>query len=92
MKAQAGGAIPAVIPNGALRETVRFGFRTKADFDNPGCSNGNGLLDEWRQGLIELLRSPERQLSIRRAMVPASRQAFDWSRIAADWDREFSQP
>lgn len=96
MKAQAGGAIPAVIPNGALRETVRFGFRTQGDLDNPGGSSGNGLLDgllnEWRQGLIELLRSPERQASIRRAMIPASRQAFDWAHIAADWDREFSQP
>jgi glycosyltransferase involved in cell wall biosynthesis len=92
MKAQAGGAIPVVIPNGALRETVRFGFRTQRDFDNPGGSSGNGLVDEWRQALIELLRSPERQLSIRRAMVPASMHAFDWSHVAADWNREFSQP
>ncbi len=95
MKAQAGGAIPAVIPNGALRETVRFGFRTERDFDIPGGPGGPGgedLLGEWRQGLVELLRSPQRQQTIRRAMVPASRRAFDWSRIAADWDREFSQP
>ncbi|HET9899392.1 MAG TPA: hypothetical protein VFQ44_31075 [Streptosporangiaceae bacterium] len=92
MKAQAGGAIPAVIPNGALRETVRFGFRTQRDFDNPDSSSHNGQLGEWRQGLIELLRSPQRQLSIRRAMVPASMQAFDWSHVAADWERDFSQP
>ena len=92
MKAQAGGAIPAVIPNGALQETVRFGFRTQRDFGNPGGPSDNDLIDEWRQGLIELLSSPERQLSIRHAMVPTSREMFDWSRVAADWDREFSQP
>lgn len=91
MKAQAGGAIPAAIPNGALRETIRFGFLTKRDFSAAGGSAGNGLVSEWRHGLIELLRNPERQRSIRRAMVPASRQAFGWSRVAADWDREFSQ-
>jgi glycosyltransferase involved in cell wall biosynthesis len=91
MKAQAGGAIPAVIPNGALRDTVRFGFRTGRDFDNPGGADGDGLVDEWRQGLIELLQSPERQLSIRRAMVPASREAFDWSHVASAWDHEFSE-
>src|SRR6185437_6521806 len=74
MKAQAGGAIPAVIPNGALRETVRFGFRTERDFDHADGSGGEDLVDEWRHGLVELLRSPQRQQRIRRAMVPASRQ------------------
>ena len=91
MKARAGGAIPAVIPNGALRETVRFGFRTGRDFDNPGGAGRDGLVDEWRHGLIELLASPDRQQSIRRVMVPASREAFDWSHVAAAWHREFSQ-
>lgn len=92
MKAQAGGAIPAVIPNGALRETVRFGFRTEADFDSPGELGDSGLVAEWRRGLIELLASPERQHSIRSTMVAASLREFDWSRIAADWIREFRQP
>lgn len=47
MKARAGGAIPAVIPNGALRETVRFGFRTGRDFDNPG---GPAVTAWWTNG------------------------------------------
>lgn len=92
MKAQAGGAIPVVIPSGALRETVRFGFSTKCDFDAGGGAAGNDVVDEWRHGLIELLRSPERQRNIRHAMVPATQQAFNWLRVAADWDREFRQP
>jgi glycosyltransferase involved in cell wall biosynthesis len=91
MKAQAGGAIPAVIPTGALRETVRFGFRTRLGFDCLDDAPANGLVAEWRTGLITLLRSPELQLRIRREMVPASRELFDWSRVAAAWSREFGE-
>lgn len=60
MKAQAGGAVPAVIPTGALRDTVRFGFRTRSDYARLGVRPNDDLIAEWRAGLIELLRSPER--------------------------------
>jgi glycosyltransferase involved in cell wall biosynthesis len=92
MKAQAGGAVPAVIPTGALRETVQFGFRTRRSFDDLNGAPGDDLVDEWLQGLIDLLQSPERQRRIRRVMVPACRDMFDWSHVAATWEREFSQP
>lgn len=89
MKAQAGGAIPAVIPTGALRDTVRFGFRTTRGFEDLDGSNADDLVAEWRDGLIALLADPERQLRIRREMVPVSRRIFDWSHVAEQWSREF---
>jgi protein O-GlcNAc transferase len=90
MKAQAGGAVPAVIPNGALRETVRFGFRTRSTYDElSGGMSERPLVEEWRDGVIDLLRSPERQAQIRREMVPASKAAFAWAHVADAWNREF---
>jgi glycosyltransferase involved in cell wall biosynthesis len=90
MKAQAGGAVPAVIPSGALAETVQFGFRTRFNYDQ--LSEGTSpeeLAAEWREGLIDLLRSPDRQEEIRAAMVPAARRSFAWSGVADAWEREF---
>jgi glycosyltransferase involved in cell wall biosynthesis len=89
MKAQAGGAIPAVIPNGALAETVRFGFRTTRCYDDLDGAPGEELVDEWRTGLIQLLSDPDRQQRIRGEMVPACQRAFDWARVAGDWERAF---
>jgi glycosyltransferase involved in cell wall biosynthesis len=91
MKAQAGGTVPAVIPSGALRETVRFGFVTAASYtDPPSTWDGDTLVDEWRQGLTTLLADPQRQRRIRRDMVAAARREFAWSAVADSWEREFS--
>ncbi len=88
MKAQAGGAIPVVISSGALRETVNFGFKTmrgRTDF----ARLPQRIIEEWLAGLIDLLRSPERQARIRREMTPTSRQRFDWARVVEQWNSEF---
>jgi protein O-GlcNAc transferase len=91
MKAQAGGAVPAVIPTGALAETVRFGVATRLTYDTlPAGTPGDELVGEWREALIDLLRSPQRQEAIRREMMPACRAAFAWQRVAAEWEREFA--
>jgi glycosyltransferase involved in cell wall biosynthesis len=91
MKAQAGGAVPAVIPTGALRETVRFGFRTQYGYDDiPAASSDRDLAGEWLQGLIHLLRSPAEQTRIRREMIPASKARFAWSTVVDQWEREFT--
>ena len=90
MKAQAGGAIPVVISSGALRETVNFGFKTmrgRTDFAQRPMPQR--IIEEWLAGLIDLLRSPERQARIRREMTPTSRHRFDWARVVEQWDREF---
>jgi glycosyltransferase involved in cell wall biosynthesis len=89
MKAQVGGALPVVIPSGALRETVRFGFATKECYTDPGAEpDGPRLVAEWRRGLIALLRDPEAQRRVRRTMMPECRGLFAWSSVVDQWERE----
>jgi glycosyltransferase involved in cell wall biosynthesis len=90
MKAQAGGAVPVVIPTGALRETVQFGYKTMRSYtDYRGMPVSRRVLDEWREALIALLRAPEHQERIRREMRPASLRRFSWSRVVSQWLDEF---
>jgi glycosyltransferase involved in cell wall biosynthesis len=90
MKAQVGGAVPVVIPTGALRETVQFGLRTSYGHDDhPPTTSYDELLLEWEAGLIEMLRSSSLQEAVRGEMRPASRARFDWEVIATAWEQEF---
>ncbi len=91
MKAQAGGAVPVVIPTGALRETVKFGFTTMRSYtDFRGLPFPRRIIDEWLQGLIAVLRAPQMQEQLRATMIPFSRRRFDWSRVAIHWEQEFA--
>jgi protein O-GlcNAc transferase len=91
MKAQAGGAIPVVIPTGALRETVKFGFATMRSYtDFRGLRFPRRIIDEWLDGLIAILRAPQLQERIRSVMVPRCISRFDWRRVAQQWEREFA--
>lgn len=91
MKAQAGGAVPVVIPTGALAETTGFGFRTMRSYtDYVGLAMPRRVIDEWIEGLVNLLRAPEQQARIRAEMMPASRRRFAWSNVADAWEREFA--
>ena len=93
MKAQAGGAVPAVIPTGALDETVRYGFRTMRSYtDYAGLPIPRRVIEEWLEGLIGLLRAPERQARIRAAMMPECRARFAWPKVADCWEEEFAAP
>ena len=90
MKAQAAGAVPVVISSGALRETVNFGFKTmRGRTDFAGLPTPPRIVEEWLAGLIDMLRSPERQARIRREMIPASRRRFAWTNVVEQWEREF---
>ncbi len=56
MKAQAAGAIPVVIPSGALRETIHIGFATKDAYTDPEPRpDGPELVAQWRQGHRQLV-------------------------------------
>lgn len=91
MKAQAGGAIPVVIPTGALRETVKFGFATMRSYtDFRGLPLPRRIIDEWIEGLIAALRAPRLQERLRAKMIPFSRRRFDWRRVAFQWEQEFA--
>lgn len=93
MKAQAGGAVPVVIPTGALAETTRFGFCTMRSYtDYAGMPMPRRVIDEWIKGLLGLLCDPARQARIRAEMMPTSRRRFAWSKVADAWEREFASP
>ncbi len=93
MKAQAGGAVPVVIPTGALTETVRHGFKTMRSYtDFLGLQFPRRIIDEWLDGLVDLLRSPDKQERIRQTMIPDSRRRFAWSGVADAWEQEFASP
>lgn len=91
MKAQAGGAIPVVIPTGALTETVRFGYKTTASFTS---FKGGGLpqrfLSKWVEAIIDFLRYPGTQETIRPIMMAQSQKHFCWSEVANDWVTQFN--
>jgi hypothetical protein len=90
MKAQIGGAVPAIIPTGALRETVQHGFSTMRSYtDFVGMPFPRRIINEWLQGLIDLLRSQEKQARTRAKMMPESRCRFAWSSVVDSWQREF---
>jgi protein O-GlcNAc transferase len=90
MKAQAGGAVPAVIASGALAETVRYGFKTmRGSTDFVGRPLPGRIVEEWLEGLIDLIRAPDRQARIRREMIPDCRHRFAWSGVVDQWEGEF---
>ncbi len=90
MKAQAAGAVPAVIPTGALAETVRHGFKTmRSHTDYDGMPLPRRVIEEWLDGVIALLRAPERQARIRADMMPDSRRRFAWRHVVTAWEDEF---
>jgi glycosyltransferase involved in cell wall biosynthesis len=91
MKAQAGGAVPAVIASGALAETVRHGFSTmRSHTDYDPLPLPRRVIDEWLEGLTALLRSPERQEQIRGEMIADSAHRFDWAKVTSAWEMEFA--
>jgi glycosyltransferase involved in cell wall biosynthesis len=91
MKAQAAGAVPAVIPTGALDETVRHGFKTmRSHTDYEPLPLPHRVIDEWLDGLTALLCSPERQDRIRAEMMLDSPGRFDWNRVVSAWEAEFA--
>lgn len=90
MKAQAAGAVPVVIASGALAETVTFGFKTMRGYpDFAGLPVPRRIVEEWLEGLIEMLRRPDHQARVRREMMACSRRRFAWPAVIEAWEREF---
>lgn len=88
MKAQAGGAIPVVVPLAALAETVVFGVRTSrlaADFRHMD----NALLVEFGNLLVSILRDRAQQEDWRPRMIDFARRHFAWATVAAEWHGAF---
>ena len=90
MKAQAGGAVPVTIPTGALRETIKFGFKTDRSFsDFEDRTLPPYVVRQWVEALIYYLRHPEKQREIRPRMMVQSREWFSWRQVAMEWTEEF---
>jgi hypothetical protein len=92
MKAQAGGAVPVVFSTGALRETVRFGYRTLRSFtDDAERRLPRGTLQAWLAALVDYQRHPDKQEAVRQVMMPRCQRDFAWSGVARQWLDEFSR-
>lgn len=91
MKAQAGGAIPVSSDFAALKETVKFGVKvhmSQVDEQQPIGNWNKKEVANYKRELVKLLKDPERQQSIRSAMMPQSRQIFAWKGVAEQWSKE----
>ncbi|MBF0334436.1 MAG: hypothetical protein HQL40_12455 [Alphaproteobacteria bacterium] len=88
MKAQAGGAIPVVVPVAALAETVVYGARTTrlpADvrlMDLP-------LMREYGGLLVSLMNDRAQQEEWRPRMTAFARTYFAWRTVAREWLDDF---
>jgi protein O-GlcNAc transferase len=91
MKAQAAGAVPVVIPSGALDETVAFGAKTSTSAnDYPSRLVPHRVYQEWEELLISNLRDPAKVEPLRAPMAAYARQRFAWETIAREWSAEFA--
>ena len=77
VEAQAGGAIPVIVPVGALNETVKFGVK---------CTHANFI-----DNLVMILRDQKVQEQIRGPMMKDTRERFSWARVADKWDEELKR-
>lgn len=86
MKAQILGAIPVVIPTGALRDTVKFGYKTsKSSLDWHQLHDRDSTLQEWFHLLIHAMSNPPHTDDLRCSMKEQCRHYFSWKTIAAEW-------
>lgn len=90
MKAQAAGAVPVVYGTAALRETVRWGLRVPGYSNTRPAAESRDIMVAWTGALINLLRDAEAQEKTRPNMIADALMCFSWSRVAADWDAEFT--
>jgi glycosyltransferase involved in cell wall biosynthesis len=92
MKAQAAGAVPVVIPSGAVDETVAFGCKTSTSAnDYPDRQLPPTVYDEWEELLISNLRDPVKLEPLRAQMAAAVRQRFAWEAVAREWATDFTR-
>lgn len=87
MQAQACGAVPVVIPSGALQETVQFGYKTAHRPEDLGSVN-NQLVHEYLDALRAALRDQEKTESLREPMIQQSQDYFSWEGVAREWVKE----
>lgn len=85
MKAQVYGAVPVVVNYAALKETVQYGIKIDGDIYDQETK------DEFKNQLIALLKSDERQEEIREPMMKWALKKFAWSSVAKQWSDSFKE-
>ncbi|MBF0334700.1 MAG: glycosyltransferase [Alphaproteobacteria bacterium] len=88
MKAQAGGAVPVIIPVAALAETVLLGLRTTrvpATIRHIDAET----LREWGGLLVGILKDQPQLDRVRPVMMALARERFDWRGVAREWHDQF---
>lgn len=91
VKAQAGGAVPVSSNFAALKETVKYGtiLDMKAQDENtPVGQWDKEELDKFKEALIDMLKHPEKQESIRKEMMEWARTQ-SWAMRAKEWIGDF---
>ena len=91
MKAQIAGAIPVVIPTGALKDTVIFGYKTTQDGDNWVTLSAQAkqqCMQEWFAYLFKAMADDASSAEMRTTMQAQTRDYFSWKTIAAEWAQE----
>lgn len=90
MKAQAGGAVPVVIPAGALGETVKIGWKSPFKPTDYGVMKiPDYVMDNYLKTLVYLLKNPEAVNNVRPVMQDMAKQ-FDWSNVANQWEKQWN--
>lgn len=85
MKAQAWGSIPVTMNYAALETTVQHGIKIDGDIYDEETQ------EKYKQELIGLLKDDKRQEEIRKKMMPWAQKEFTWSKVAAQWNKEFKE-
>ncbi len=83
MRAQAYGAWPVVIDWAALKETVQYGVKVEGDIYEPEVK------EAYTKQLIDTLKNPPTEEK-RQEMMDWARKTYPWSKVAKDWDKEFT--
>lgn len=94
MKAQAGGAIPVVIPTAAVAETVQHGYKTDRGYyynHEAGLAEPQEAREQWLDKVVEVLgQDEEDKKQLRRSMMKHAK-TLSWASVAAEWVEEFDK-
>ncbi|MEM9770492.1 MAG: glycosyltransferase family 4 protein [Cyanobacteria bacterium P01_D01_bin.73] len=89
MKAQITGAVPVVIPTGALKDTVMFGYKTATSTEQwTSVQEQQACVQEWLSLLVKAMGDEQALADIRGRMQGHCREYFSWKGIAAEWAQE----
>lgn len=93
-KAQVAGAVPVVtVSDSCLRETVGIGVQITGSLKDglrlEGGATKEEVLQKYKEELIKFLKDDDLRDDVRVQAMKYGREAFDWSKVAGEWEKEF---